>query len=265
MSTPVRCEIADHVAVVTLSNPGRRNAVSLEMLDALREVVPGVAADTDVRAVVLTGDGDAFCSGADFTALAGLSQRTGGGGVNASHEAIRQLYAGLAVIESLPQPTVAAVNGAAVGAGLGLALMCDVRVVSRDAKISAPFARLGIPTGLGISRLLPRAVGFEAAAELLFTGRLIRGDEAGALGLARHVVDRDEVLTKAMALAAEIAEGAPLALRYIKRSLYEANPTDLARVRELESLGQALLSQTADAQEGIAAALQKRKPDFRGR
>ena len=255
---------SDFVAVLTLNNPKKRNAVSLEMVDALSEELDALAKDTAVRVVIVTGAGKGFCSGADFTAVGELSAKSGMTGVAANHEGIRIFYDAIAQLDSLPQPTIAAINGAAIGAGLAIALMCDIRVMSTTAKIGGPFAKLGIPTGLGISAMLPAAIGYEAAAELLFTGDLVDGATAAQIGLVRHAVPEEEVMPTATALAKKIAAGAPLLTRYVKRSLRAATRRQIELVRELESLSQALLSQTNDATEGISAMLQKRAPKFTG-
>ena len=257
-------DIVDHIAVLTLNNPAKRNAVTVPMLDALSEELDGLARDANVRVIVVTGAGNGFCSGADFTAVGELTTRTGMTGMAANHEGIRSFYRVFAKFDDLPQPIVAAINGGAVGGGLAIALMCDIRVMSMTAKIGGPFATLGIPTGLGISAMMPAAMGYEAAAELLFTGELVNGEKAARLGLVRHAVPEDEVIPKAMEIAEKIAAGAPLITRYMKRSLRAATRGRVELVREMESMSQALLSQTADFAEGVSAMLQKRPPKFTG-
>ena len=256
-------DIADHVAVLTLNNPSKRNAITVDMLDAMSEELDRLAKDPTVRVVVVTGAGKGFCSGADFTAVGELTSRSGMTGVAANHEGIRLFYDAVAKYDYLPQPTIAAINGSAIGGGLAIALMSDIRVMSVTAKIGGPFAKLGIPAGLGISAMLPAAIGYEAAAEMLFTGELVDGQTAAQIGLVRYAVPEDEVMPTAMALARKIAAGAPLLTRYVKRSLRATRPR-IELIREMESLSQALLSQTGDAAEGISAMLQKRQPKFTG-
>jgi enoyl-CoA hydratase/carnithine racemase len=255
----------DGVAVLTLNRPAERNAMSAELLDAFAARVDELGRDRAVRAVVLTGAGNAFCAGADFTALGDLGARSGVAGPAGGHAALRSFYAAFLGIDRLDVPTIAAVNGAAVGGGLGLALLCDLRIVARTAKIGANFARLGIHSGLGITRRLPELVGEERAAELLFTGALVDGERAAAIGLALEAVDATEVLPRALALASRIATAAPLAVRHIKRTLRACVRRDLEPVLELEAFAQAMLMQTEDAREGIAAVLGKREPHFKGR
>ncbi|MBI4577470.1 MAG: enoyl-CoA hydratase/isomerase family protein [Planctomycetes bacterium] len=264
-SDTVQSETRGPVTILTLNRPEARNAMSADLLAALRAAAAEVSARREVRAVVITGAGGCFSSGADFGTLAGLVQEAGVQGPMGVHAAIRALYEALLSVESIPVPTIAAVNGAAVGAGLGLALLCDLRIVAEDARVGVNFTRLGIHPGLGLSHLLTAAVGYERAAELVFTGELVRGAEAAAMGLAREAVSAAEVLPRALELAARVARAAPLAVRQARRSLRLAAGRDAAWVRELESFAQALLGQTADAREGVQAMLERREPEFQGR
>ena len=265
MSESVLFERQDHVVTITLNRPERRNAMSVEMLEAFRDGVSALEGDADVRAVVVTGAGKGFSSGADFSALGTWIGQSDLDGPLAIHNAIEQLYEAFLVLDRLEAPTIAAINGAAVGGGLGLALLCDIRIIADDAKIGGNFARLGIHPGMAISQLLPAAVGYEAAAELLFTGRLITGSEAVDMGLARRAVPADQVLTEAQALATEIAAGAPLAVRWIKRTLRNVVGRNLDATLQAESMAQTLLMQSKDAQEGIQASMARRDPEFKGR
>jgi len=260
----VLLDICDHVATITLNQPDRRNPMTPELLDALPGVIETVATDPTVRAVVITGAGKSFSAGADFRTLAGLVQDSGIEGIAGVHAGIERLYAAFLPIAELEVPTIAAVNGAAVGGGLGIALLCDIRIVADDAKIGANFSRLGIHPGLGISGRLPRLIGHEAAAEMLFTGRLLRGREAAEIGLARRSVPTEDVLSTAHVLAQEIAAAAPLAVRAIKKTLRTSGTDDLGAVIRTEAMAQAILSQTADASEGIQAQMARREPRFKG-
>lgn len=264
MSDAVRVERDGAVATVVLARPERRNALSLDMVHTFEEVVRGLAEERELRAVVLTGAGRAFCAGADFTALGALAAQSGLEGPLAMHAAIERLYRAFLALDELGVPLIAAVNGAAVGGGLGIALLCDIRIVAEDAKIGANFSQLGFHSGMGITALLPAAIGYEAAAELLFTGALIRGREAVALGLARRALPADEVLPAAVALAQQIAESAPLAVRWMKRTLRTAARRDLPEALRAEAMAQALLLQSGDAQRGVGAMLSKKKPRFKG-
>ncbi|MGE0550956.1 MAG: enoyl-CoA hydratase/isomerase family protein [Kofleriaceae bacterium] len=261
----VKLERTGAVAVVTLNVPEKRNALTRDLLDGLVATCHELADNRDVRCVVLTGAGQGFCSGADFATTAAAQAATGATGAMASHGAIKALYGALLSVERLPQPVIAAINGAAIGGGLGLALLADIRIVAEDAKLAVNFAKLGIHPGLGISEMLARTIGLEAAAELLYTGKTIRGAEAVALGLARRAVPAADVVTTAMALAQEIAACAPLAVRAIKRTLQGIGRRGLDDIRDLEAMAQAMLAQTEDAREGVMASVQRREPQFQGK
>ncbi len=260
----VLLNIEGHVATITLNQPDRLNPMSPELIEDLPGVVAAVRADRDVRAIVITGAGRAFSAGADFRTLMGLIQDSGLEGIAGVHAGISKLYAAFLPIDEIEVPVVAAINGHAVGGGLGIALLADIRIVSEDAKLGANFSRLGIHPGLGISHRLIRAVGHEVASELLFTGRLIRGREAAEIGLCRRALPTAEVLPAALELAAEIAASAPLAVRAIKATLRTAGDEDVSSVIQTEAMAQAILSQTADAAEGIQAQMARRTPEFKG-
>lgn len=252
------------IATLTLNNPERRNALTAEMVEIFPNLLADIANDQTIRVVIVTGAGKDFCSGADFSMIPNLSQKVGGGSQGARNAA-RLIYDTFLGLLDLPQPTIAAVNGAAVGGGLGIALACEIRVVANEAKLGANFSRLGIHPGMGISRLLPSLIGDEAAAELLLTGELIDGAEAVRLGLARYATPREQVLVTAQELAARIAAAAPLATRAIKQTLALVRRRLIADVLDREADLQAQLSQSADAREGIMAMMQKRQPNFSGR
>lgn len=254
-----------HVATLTLNQPDKLNPMSPELIEDLPGVVAAIRANESVRAVVITGAGRAFSAGADFRTLSGLIEESGLEGIAGVHAGISQLYAAFLPIAEIEVPVIAAINGHAVGGGLGIALLADIRIAADEAKIGANFSRLGIHPGLGISHRLTRAVGHQVASELLFTGRLIRGPEAAEIGLCRRSLPAEEVLPAALALAQEIAQAAPLAVRAIKKTLRTAGEEDVASVLQKEAMAQAILSQTADAAEGIQAQMARRTPEFEGR
>ena len=251
MTEAVRLELSDHVATLTLQEP----AMSLPLLDAFGRHVDGLCDSSDARAVVITGSGKTFCTGADFRAMSASS---------GSKEAIRKLYDTFLVIEKLDVPVIAAINGHAVGGGLGLALACDIRIIAERAKIGANFARLGIHPGMLITQRLPAIIGSERAAEMLFTGDLIRGARAAEIGLCLRALPAAEVLDTALALAGNIAAAAPLAVREIKRTLRQLPALDREGVLDREAAAQSMLSRTSDAAEGISAMLSRRSPKFVG-
>jgi enoyl-CoA hydratase len=254
-----------HVATLTLNQPDKLNPMSPELIETLPGLIAQLRGDEQVRAVVLTGAGRAFSAGADFRTLAGLIEQNGLDGIAGVHAGIRQIYAAFLPIAQIEVPVIAAINGHAVGGGLGIALLADIRIASDEAKMGANFSRLGLHPGLGISQRLIRAVGHQMASELLFTGRLIRGDEAVRIGLCHSALPAEQVLPAALALAQQIAQAAPLAVRSIKHTLRTAGEEDIDSVLDKEAMAQAILSQTADAAEGIAAQMGRRTPEFKGR
>jgi enoyl-CoA hydratase/carnithine racemase len=252
-------EKADHIGLITLNRPDQRNAMTPELLDAFSEAIDETRADTSIRCLVITGKGRCFSAGAD---LRSSMQRTDLG--KPSREASFAMYEPFLKVLDVEAPVIAAMNGHTVGGGFGLALLADIRVANVDAKYGVNFARLGIHSGLGISYVLPRLVGAANAAELLFTGRLVRGDEALRMGLVTHAEEAEEVLPTAMQLARAIAGSAPVAVRQMKASIRRGLAWNI-REAALEEAGlQAASLDTRDAKEGVAAILEKREPEFTG-
>jgi len=252
-------EAADRVGLITLNRPDHRNAMTPELLDAFSEAIDEARADASIRCLVITGKGKCFSAGAD---LRSSMQRTDLG--KPSREASYAMYEPFLKVLDVEVPVIAAMNGHTVGGGFGLALLADIRVANVDAKYGANFARLGIHSGLGISYVLPRLIGAANASELLFTGRLVRGDEALRMGLVTHTEEADEVLSAAMRLARAIAGAAPMAVQQMKASIRRGLGWNI-REAALEEAGlQAASLDTRDAQEGVAAILEKREPEFTG-
>ncbi|MFC3690429.1 enoyl-CoA hydratase/isomerase family protein [Aquipuribacter hungaricus] len=256
------------VLVVRLDDPGRRNAMGEQMTASWCRLVDGLRATVEggpgeVRAVVVTGAGSAFSAGGD------LSWLGDGSGAGASVEALRdrmaRYYEDWLGLRGVGVPVVAAVNGAAVGAGLGLALACDVRLVGASARLSAPFTALGLHPGMGTTRTLAEAVGPAAARELLLTGRTVGAEEAVRFGLATAAYPDDRLLGEATALARTLATRAPVATRLLLRGLADGGPRDLAEAVAQEAAAQATTLATADLTEGLAAARERRAPRFTGR
>ncbi len=244
-------DAGDHVATIELHRPPN-NFFSMELILGIVEALEDLDGDPAYRAAVLCAEGKHFCAGADFG-------RAGGEGWTTE-----DLYAAAVRIFRTQTPLVAAVQGAAIGGGLGLALAADFRVAAPEARFSANFARLGFHQGFGLSVTLPRLVGEQAAAELLYTGRRIAGDEAVGLGLADRLVPLAELRTEAHALAAEIAGSAPLAVRSIRRTLRGDLADRVEAATAHEAVEQARLRQTADFAEGTRAMAERRPPVFRG-
>jgi enoyl-CoA hydratase/carnithine racemase len=258
VSGPVRLEVADRVATVTLDRPEALNAISTELARTLAELVEPLATDPRVGAVVLTGAGErAFCVGADLKERAGFDDQ----GWFAQREVFRR---GFAAVRRCPLPTVAAVFGFALGGGTELALACDLVVAAEDAVFGLPEVGLGLVPAGGGTQLLVRRVGRSAAKDLVLTGRRVDAAEAGRLGLADRVVPRAELPAAARALAATIAGNAPTAVRLAKWALDLG--ADLAQEAAMEVEDQAWRRavESGDRREGIAAFIEKRPPRWPG-
>lgn len=244
--------------MLTLNAPERRNALDPPLAQALRDAAAELHADRTVRCVAITGAGRAFCSGADLGAL--KAQVTAG--PMARRDALSDFYRVFLDIRQLPMPVIAAVNGAAIGAGLNLALCCDIRIAARSARFGAPFVRLGIHPGGGATHMLTRLLGPALAAELLLSGELIDAERAVSLRLVNRVVDDADVVEAATALATTIAANSPQAVRATKRTIALAVDAGFAATLEAEALAQAITQDSSDAAEGWEAFQQKRAPNF---
>jgi enoyl-CoA hydratase len=249
------------VLTLRLDNPARRNALDLDMAQSLRDALAAARTDPSVRCVVITGTGNSFCSGAD---LGGLIE-AGGGNVLLRRELLGAYYRTFLDVRDLEIPTIAAVNGPAIGAGLNLALCCDLRVASHSARFGATFVRIGIHPGGGATHLLTRLVGPARAAELVLTGEVVDGEAAVAMGLANRLAPDDSLAAVTAELAARVASNAPAAVRASKRALRLALDQSFAAVLEVEALAQAASQATEDAVEGWTAFREKRAPRFTGR
>lgn len=257
---------AQGIVTLTLNRPDLRNPISsAEMVDGIVAALERIEADPTVRVAILTGAGKAFSSGGDINAM-----KPGGGGLNAGLPAgtrgnykrgIQRLPLAFAALEV---PVIAAVNGPAIGAGLDLACMCDLRIASESAKFAESFVKLGIIPGDGGAWLLQRVIGFSKAAELSLTGDMIDAAQALECGLVSRVVPDAELLDAARALAGRIAANPPFAVRMTKRLLWEARRADLATVLEMSAAMQAVAHATADHDEAVNAFLEKRTPQFKG-
>jgi len=255
-------DVVDHIATITLNRPENRNSMTPDVLDGLASSLQRINADTDVRCVIITGKGKSFCAGADFKT--GAQAESKGNAVMPNDRSFAIYQSFLSVLE-IEVPVIGALNGHAIGGGLGLAMVCDMRVANRDSKYGANFTKLGLHPGMSTTYLLPRLVGLPRAAELLFTGRIITGEEAAEYGLANYAVGTDEVLAKAQELAGEVASSAPIATRWTKRSLYENVQFDPVTAGRHEADLQSRTIETEDFKEGVEALLNKRKPEFKGR
>lgn len=266
MSDPVLTEREGPVAIVTLNRPETRNPISDDdMLGAFETVMQEFDADIDVRAVVVTGAQTAFSSGGNLKKMGkagGLSDPLPAKTRKTYVTGIQRLPL---MMEALDVPVIAAVNGPAIGAGLDLACMCDIRIASEDAVFAESFVKVGIVPGDGGAWLLPRIVGFSRATEMALTGDSLSADEALKIGLVSRVVARDDLLPAARSIAARIAANPPHAVRLTKRLLRRASSCDLSQTLEISAAFQALMHATDDHAEAVASILEKRKPVFTGK
>ena len=256
--------IADRVMVARLNRPAKKNALSPEMLDLLRDALRSANDDPDVGCFVITGSGDAFCSGGD------LGRRSEGGAASEPTPLERRTrlqkvtHKVALAIEDFEKPLLAAVNGAAVGAGMDLALMCDFRFAGRSARFSEAYIRVGLLPGNGGCYFLPRIVGSARALELLLTGDFVQADEALRIGLINRLYGDDELMPETLAFAKRLAEGPPLQQRDIKKLMYQSLRTDLRTSLESVSAHMAVIQSTADYKEAVRAYKEKRQPKFIG-
>jgi enoyl-CoA hydratase/carnithine racemase len=258
---PIRLEQRpDGVAVLTLDLPERRNAMTAELTAAWTETLARLEADTSVRTVVVTGEGKAFCAGGDLSWIGESPDLR----VADTRDRMLPFYRAWLAIRDLSVPTIAAVNGPAIGAGLCLALACDLRYAARGAVMSAPFVGLGMHAGMAATWLLPEAVGIPVARELLLTGRRVDAEEALRIGLVNGVSESDALLDDVLAVASRIAANAPVAVRLTVAGLRSGGHSSLEAALQYEALAQPVTFATSDLTEGLAAAKQRRKPTFTG-
>ena len=248
------------VARLVLDDPGMRNAMSEEMTASWVRAVDHLAGDPTVRVVVVTGEGSAFCSGGNTSWIASEPDAT----PVQLRERMLPFYRAWLSVRRLEVPTIAAINGAAIGAGLALALACDIRYAARGAKLGVPFLKLGMHPGMATTYLLPDVVGPAAARDLLLTGRLVDADEALGLGLVSRVAEPADLEAVALEAATGVAGTAPIASRLTKTALQRGHAS-LEACLDWEALAQPVTLATEDLQEGIRAAQARRAPEFEGK
>jgi 2-(1,2-epoxy-1,2-dihydrophenyl)acetyl-CoA isomerase len=254
-------DAAPAVAVVTLNRPDRRNALTREFKDALVAAVEQVGADPSVRAVVLAGSGKAFCVGQDLAEHAEALRADPGSAFDTVERHYNPIVRGLA---TMPKPVVAAVNGSCVGAGLGFALACDVRVAAETAVFATAFAGIGLTADSGLSATLVHALGAARAAELLLLGEPFTAEQAAQWGLVRTVVPADQVQLAARELARTLAAGPTAAYAEIKKAIAVGAVSSLEDVLVAEGAAQARLGRTRDHAAAVEAFLAKQRPTFEG-
>jgi 2-(1,2-epoxy-1,2-dihydrophenyl)acetyl-CoA isomerase len=257
MDSDVLVEVADGIATVTLNRPDRLNTLAIPTVARLVEALEE-AASSPARVVVLAGNGNTFCAGAD---QAEMKPRT----AQEWEPIVRHDLDPIHAIVGMDKPVIAALHGDTVGGGLGLAMACDIRIAARGIRLGAPFTKIGL-AGCDMSAgwFLPRLVGLGAAAELMFTGRLVDADEALAMGLVHRVVDAADHPAEVEKWASRMAAGPPIAHAWTKRAIHRSLGVDMAGEFEFEIFAQVQCLQTADHREGVAAFQEKRRPEYHG-
>jgi 2-(1,2-epoxy-1,2-dihydrophenyl)acetyl-CoA isomerase len=264
MTTDLLETVKDGVAVLTLNRPDRLNAMSRPMLDALLEALPRLAEDPAVGVLVLTGAGRGFCAGGDVKAMA-EGNELGGQTMEEKAQALRARMETSRWLHEMPKPTIAMLRGPAAGAGLSLAMACDMRIASDTARLGTAFARVGYSGDFGGSYYLTQLVGTAKARELYFTADLLDAQQALGLGLVNRVVPDARLEEETMALASRLARGPRVAFRYMKRNMNAAESASLKDMLDLEAWHHTRTGMTEDHREAARAFVEKREPQFKGR
>jgi enoyl-CoA hydratase/carnithine racemase len=261
MTDDLLFSVDDGVATITINRPAKRNSFTDEMVTQWVTWLEDCRTRDDVKVIVFTGADSHFSSGGDVSGLEGKAQQTP---IEAKERMRHGPHALLRKVGEIDNPIIAAVNGAAVGGGMDLALMCDIRLATKSARFSETYAKMGLVPGVGGAWLLPRIIGTSAALDMFWTSRWVESEEALQLGLVNHVYDDSEFREKVAAYAASISAGAPLSLRYIKRLVYQGLDTDLTTHLDVLSSYIALVRTSQDHKEAVAAFKEKRLPRFLG-
>lgn len=259
----------ENVATITLNRPEKMNAITPQMTEELIAALDDVDADAEMRVLVITGAGRGFCSGADIGGMGGGAER-GSTGAARNAEDLRQgliQSAGRVMpkIQKFQKPTIAMVNGAAVGAGFDITLACDLRTGSENARFMNAFVRIGLFPGWGGTWLYPRVMGLGKALEYLYTGDFIEAEEAEKLGILNRLVPAGELEKETMALARKIANGPPIAIKLMKLQVYKGLGMDLETALQMAAACETITLTSEDHREGVAAFREKRPAKFQGR
>ena len=271
MSDLILYETSEGITTLTLNDPERRNAFGGEMVNTLVACLKRFRDDDEGKVLIITGAGKSFCAGGNVKMMDETARKRSETDAPpydpiAQRDSYRKGVQRIPVLFSeIDKPVIAAVNGAAAGAGFDLTLMCDIRIAGEHARFGAVFCKIGLAPGDGGAFFLPRIVGIEKACELIFTGDIIDAQEALRIGMVSRVVPNDALLDEARALAARMANGATLALKMAKRAIYRGLHQTLDESLELMALMQSMLHGTEDHREGVRAFTEKRAPKFVGR
>jgi 2-(1,2-epoxy-1,2-dihydrophenyl)acetyl-CoA isomerase len=251
------------VAILTLNKPEKFNAMTTDMWKRFPNLIRDVSNDDSIKVLVITGAGRAFCAGSDAGRLA---SRIAGKKMSEDQKDLTTLLgAEVLCLAKLQKPTIGAINGVAAAAGISIALACDIRIASEQAKFVMAWVKMGLIPDGGATYFLTRLLGHSKALELAFTGNTFDAIEAERIGLVNKVVPHNELMTAAKELATTIAEGPPIAIELMKKGLYSALVQDLESQLVYESYAQGICRQTEDHKEGVQAFIQKRKPEFKGK
>lgn len=256
------------VAILTFNRPEARNALTPAMYDGFDRVLPAIADDPDIGCLMVTGAGGAFCAGGDVKSMAtrGTAGSARGPSVEASVDYLRRRQEAVSLaLHELPKPVVGAIPGPAAGAGLSIALACDVRIMADPAFLTTAFAKVGFSGDFGGSWFLSHLVGTAMARELYFTARRVTSEEALSLGLTNRVAPAESFEADALAFAHELASGPPIAHRLMKENLNRALHHELKECLAAEAVAMTRTGQTEDHKEAAKAFIDKRKPEFKGR
>lgn len=258
LTKTILLEVQNNIATITLNRPEAANAFSKNMLHNLKEILSEIKYDQNIRTVIITGAGEkVFCAGADLKERSTMSQVE----VKQTVSLIRQVVND---VEQLPMPVIAAINGAAFGGGLELALACDIRVAADTAKVGLTETSLAIIPGAGGTQRLSRLIGIGKAKELIYTARRVNAHEAKELGILEHVIPAEELLNKAIEIAGRIAENGPIAVNQAKIAINKGIEVDLQTGLQIEQMAYAITIPTKDRIEGLTAFKEKRKPIYKG-
>ncbi|PER65269.1 enoyl-CoA hydratase/isomerase family protein [Priestia megaterium] len=260
MEPTILTSIQNHVQIITLNRPEKKNAFDSQMIDEWVAALEDAEKNDDVHVIVVTGSGNAFCAGGD---VGGMKQDQKP--LDNKNKLWKNIHRIPLALKKIDKPVIAAINGPAVGAGLDMALMCDIRTMIDESKVSEGYVKVGLVPGDGGAFFLPQIVGEAKAFELLWTGNFINSKEALSLGMVNHVYTKEEFMKKTMDLAEQIASGPQIAIRMTKRAVRYSRTMELEPALDLISSHYAIIKETEDHKEGVTAFKEKRKAKFTGK